>query len=306
MQDYINTSTQVGRLDVTGLRGYQGLCYPAPDGSPRPFDLYLPDEGEGPYPLIISVSGGGWYFGHPTSQHLGKTIHSAVKRGYAIASLACTSSAEQIFPYQIREIRCALQYLRKNAARWQLDPDWVAYWSSSSGGHLSLMAALTVDEAAFDCPLPELAGQSAAVQAMVAIYPICQLGAKDADFGALGLKSAFDRTGERCMDSLFLGCPVEYNEALRDYASPMFHITPSAPPLLLMHGAADVVVPYPYSQRFVEKYQEIAGADAARFLLLPGAGHSDPRFKDEAMCGRILDFLDEIRLGRMNKTMPGT
>ena len=79
---------------------------------------------------------GGWYFGIPTSAHLKRTLHTAVQRGYAFASIACTSSRYQKFPYQIWEVKTAIRYLRANAETYRLDPDRIALWSASSGaGH---------------------------------------------------------------------------------------------------------------------------------------------------------------------------
>ena len=65
---------------------------------------------------------GGWYFGIPTSAHLKRTLHTAVQRGYAFASIACTSSRYQKFPYQIWEVKTAIRYLRANAETYRLDP----------------------------------------------------------------------------------------------------------------------------------------------------------------------------------------
>ena len=95
MNDYLATPHLDGSLDVSDIpRKRLGLRYTAPDGSPRPFDLYYPPEGAGPFPPVVNISGGGWYYGRPSSIHLGRAVHSAVARGYAFASLACTSSRE--------------------------------------------------------------------------------------------------------------------------------------------------------------------------------------------------------------------
>lgn len=104
MENYFKSPHLAGYLDVSDIpRKRQNLRYLAPDGSERPFDLYYPDRGEGPFPLIVNICGGGWYYGNPTSIHLGRALHCSVARGYAFASLACTSSGEKKFPYQIQE-----------------------------------------------------------------------------------------------------------------------------------------------------------------------------------------------------------
>ena len=62
MNDYLLENRRAETLDVSDIpRQRRGLTYAAPDGSPRPFDLYYPDEGDGPFPLIVNISGGGWF-----------------------------------------------------------------------------------------------------------------------------------------------------------------------------------------------------------------------------------------------------
>lgn len=295
MDDYLTAPHQDGDLDVSDLpRKRLGLCYAAPDGSPRPFDLYYPDRGDGPFPLIVNVSGGGWYYGHPSSIHLGRAVHTAAARGYALASLACTSSREKQFPYQIQEVRCALRHLRRNAAQLGLDEDFFALWSSSSGAHLSLLAALTQGDPYFDSE-PDSA-VSDRVSAVAAVYPCCRLDASAADFHAIGLEPVNYRSGPRCAESIFLGALVEESPELCRLAAPVTHVHPDMPPTMVLHGTADTVIPYTFTVEFARRCREVAGEDRIQSYIIPGAGHSDPCFKSEEMCGRILDFLDGVRV----------
>lgn len=295
MDDYLSAPHRDGDLDASDIpRKRLGLRYAAPDGSLRPFDLYYPDRGEGPFPLIVNVSGGGWYYGHPSSIHLGRSAHTAVARGYALASIACTSSRDKKFPYQIQEVRCALRYLRAYGAELSLDTDFLALWSSSSGAHLSLMAALTGGDPYFDSE-PDSAVPDG-VSAVVAVYPCCRLDATAEDFRAIGLEPVNYRSGPRCAESIFLGALVEESPELCRLAAPITHVRPDMPPVMLLHGTADAVTPYTCTLEFARRCREAAGEERVRSLIVPGAGHSDPCFKSEEMCGRILDFLDRIRL----------
>ena len=49
-------------------------------------DVYLPDEGDGPFPLIIYVHGGGWSMGSKREGAL-PCIIDAIKYGYAVISV---------------------------------------------------------------------------------------------------------------------------------------------------------------------------------------------------------------------------
>lgn len=59
-------------------RKFMDLAY-APGGDRRTLDIYLPNEGEGPYPVIIDIFGGGWYFGQKSSHKLETGIKSVEK-----------------------------------------------------------------------------------------------------------------------------------------------------------------------------------------------------------------------------------
>ncbi|MGE4276969.1 MAG: prolyl oligopeptidase family serine peptidase [Lawsonibacter sp.] len=299
MRDFRSEPRCDDRLDTGDIpRKRIGLPYSAPDGTTRSFDLYYPPEGDGPFPVIVSVAGGGWYCGVPSSVHLGATIHSAVSGGYAVASMACTSSRDRKFPYQVLEIWGLIRHLRCCAAQWDLDPAWTALWASSSGGHLSLMAALAIGHPGFEVPGEKAANTPPAdVQAVVAIYPACRLGCTEEVFHAIGLESRFVRSGPLCMDSILLGVPVEDHPELCHWASPGGHLTPDAPPLLLLHGMADTVVPYSDSLNFVRTYRKAVGPERVLARFMPGAGHGDPRFKTPETCVEILNFLNRVRLG---------
>lgn len=296
MENYFKSPHLAGYLDVSDIpRKRQNLRYLAPDGGERPFDLYYPDRGEGPFPLIVNICGGGWYYGNPTSIHLGRALHCSVARGYAFASLACTSSGEKKFPYQIQEARQALRHLRRLAGELNLDPDFFALWSSSSGGHLSLLTALTRGDPYFDAqPDSEISDQ---ISAVAAVYPCCRLDATVEDYRAIGLEPANFRSGPDCAESIFLGALAEDSPELCRLAAPITHVRPDGPPLFLLHGAADAVVPYTFTQELAQRYGEVAGEDRVQIHIVPGAGHSAPCFKSEEACHAILDFIDSVREG---------
>lgn len=295
MDDYLTAPHADGDLDVSDIPQKRlGLQYTAPNGSLRSFDLYYPCHGEGPFPLIINISGGGWYYGHPSSIHLGRTVHTAISRGYALASIACTSSQEEKFPYQIQEVRCVLRHLRIHAEELALDPGFFALWSSSSGAHLSLMAVLTRGDPYFDCEPDSTISDE--VSAVAALYPCCRLDASVEDFRAIGLEPLNYRSGPQCAESIFLGALVEDSPELCRLAAPITHVRPDMPPLLLLHGTADAVTPYTFTEEFARSCRDAAGPDRVQSVIIPGAKHSDAQFKTEKMCHHILDFLDKVRL----------
>ena len=56
------------------------------DSKQQCFDIYLPDEGDGPFPLFVHIHGGGFAFGDKRDDHMDAYL-LGTKRGYAVASL---------------------------------------------------------------------------------------------------------------------------------------------------------------------------------------------------------------------------
>ena len=98
-------------------------------------DLYLPPEGESPWPVIVWIHGGAWRTGNradPPALFL-------VERGYAVASISYRLSREAIFPAQIHDCKAAIRWLRARAGEYDLDPARIGVWGASAGGHLAAL-----------------------------------------------------------------------------------------------------------------------------------------------------------------------
>lgn len=291
---YITSKWKYEDLDVSGIRRkYRDVKYFQADDCEGMLDLYLP-ESFSPVPLILVISGGGWYFGRKSTSHLGSILETALEEGFALASLACTSSGKKTFPWQIYEAKAAVRYLRSHADQYGLNPDAFAFWSPSSGAHLSLMEALTCDLEEFDSPVLGYHGISSEVQAVVATYPPTDLSAFQRHFQELGIQPLYTPVGAGCNEGIFLGAAPESHPELALHASPISYITPEAPPVFLQHGGRDRTVPVLQSFHFYTKYCRIVGQDKIRFQFIDDADHSDPRFKSPETCRRICEFLHEV------------
>lgn len=292
--DYITRGWKYQDLDVTDIpEKYRDLRYYHTEEGTGFLDLYCPGSASSA-PLILVVSGGGWYFGRKSTSHIGQILTVALEEGFALASMACTSSKEKKFPWQIYEVKAAVRFLRTHAEEYGLNPNAFAFWSPSSGGHLSLMSALTCGLDEFDAPFLGYPEISAQMQAVVATYPPTDLTSFYSQFQELGITPLHPTQGSDCSEGLFIGAAPEENPELARKASPLNYITPEAPPVFLQHGCIDQVVPVTQSLNFYQKYCEIAGRDKIRLQLIEDAGHSDPRFKDRETCREICHWLREV------------
>jgi len=73
-------------------------------------------------------------------------------------------------------------------------------------------------------------------------------------------------------------------------ASPLVHLTPDDPPVLILHGDKDKTVPVSQSELLHERYQN-TGLES-ELHILEGAGHGGMVFSDEERYQLIKAFLD--------------
>ncbi|KGM09108.1 esterase, partial [Cellulomonas bogoriensis 69B4 = DSM 16987] len=227
-------------------------------------DLYLPD-GDGPAPLVIWTSGSAWLAdnGKAGARSIAPELNA---RGYAVAGVSVRSSSQVQFPGQVHDIKAAIRWLRANADRYDLDPDRFAVMGDSSGGWVASMATLTGGVQALEGDLGTT-GVSSRVQAGVAFYPPTDL----LQIGAQAGPGGMDHDGPTAPGSLLLGCQALSCPDLARQANPVTHVDGDDPPLMLLHGQADGVVPHGQSVLLYEALKD--RCVDTQFFSVPGAGH---------------------------------
>jgi dipeptidyl aminopeptidase/acylaminoacyl peptidase len=103
---------------------------------------------------------------------------------------------------------------------------------------------------------------------VVAWFPVTDLAALPSDIADAG---GVPDLGPDSREAQFLGAPAAAVPDLARQASPVAHASASAPPVMLMHGAADDMVPAAQSIRLAEALRA-AGA-SAELELVAGATH---------------------------------
>lgn len=210
----------------------------------RPLEMGLL-EPDGAIATIVYLHGGGWRRGSrhtrlPRFEHLAEDLAAL---GYRVATADYRLSGEAVFPAQLDDVRAAIEFAR--------DGNPVYVWGESAGAHLGLLASLT--------------GEST-VDGVIAWFPPTDLLGLPADLAALGKHPDIPSREE-----LLLGAPPETVPELARAASPLSHARPGAPPVLLMHGDADDLVPAAQSIRLAEALREAGSPVELR--LVPRAGH---------------------------------
>jgi len=274
-----------GAAGLAGVTCHPGIEYAEVIGfRPLELDLYLPPSaracradasgtgqpsvagGQLPVPVVVHVHGGGWRRGSRRRPlpALGHGFYPGLAaQGIAVAAIDYRLSGEARYPAAVDDVRAAVAWARTALPRYGLFPGPVALWGDSAGGHLALLAALT----------------GTPVDGVVAWFPVTDLA---------GLRGPDDDHASR--EALFLGAPPSQVPELAREASPVSHVHAGAPPVLLMHGDSDALVPPEQSIAFARALRNAGGSAAV--VLVPGASHFwDGALDVPGIVARSADFV---------------
>lgn len=270
-------------------------------------DLYLPEEGDGPFPLVVMVHGGGWCSGDKRTSSM-MPAYKIMSQGYAMASVEWRFGQEEHIPAMIHDAKAAIRYLRAHAQEFNIDPNKVAIWGNSSGGYIANMVAATgwCDGLIDDLSLQD-DSQSCEVQALISWYAItdmyqedlcCPLSEEEGlEYVMSGAMEQVRATGFPSMQAVGMGFVPRKNFEQAMAMSPVCYVEPNFPPALFQHGIADPIVPYTQSVAMWRLIQDACGPDRAKLDLFPGCVHGDPYIKSDENLVRVLKFLDKVFLG---------
>jgi acetyl esterase/lipase len=213
-----------------------------------------------PRPAIIVIHGGGWLegdkssFSTPKNRPPGNIIDFA-KLGFVAVTINYRLSKEAPFPAALHDCQCAVRWLRAHADKYQIDPDLIGACGNSAGGHLALLLGMAGKGFGFQAEGP-YQNYSSAVQAVVS------------DSGPIDLLYQYEHNQIRAAIGQFLGgAPSGLRATDYQLASPMNHISPQTPPLLLIYGGADTQVGVETADRFVIALNQAGLKDVSYYRL---------------------------------------
>lgn len=257
-------------------------------------DIYLPDEGDGPFPVILSFHGGAFMGCDKADMQLLPMLEG-VRRGYAVVAVNYRLSWEATFPALVQDAKAALRWVRGNAAWYHLDPERIAAWGGSAGGYLSAMLGVSAGIAELEDLSQGNPEQPCHVQAVVDWFGPTNFLKMDEQLAASGLSpmEGMEHSGEDSPESLLLGDKITEIPERVKAANPETYIREDAAPFLIQHGVADFTVPVQQSIGLAENLKCVCGADKVVLELFDGFEHGDPRFASPVNVERVLDFIDQ-------------
>lgn len=95
-------------------------------------------------PLFLYIHGGGWISG--ITEMRNTYISEWAKKGFFTASVSYTYAPQKVFPYQLKEIFSAIDYILDHADEYDIDTDNIVIAGESAGGYyIAYAASCTTD-----------------------------------------------------------------------------------------------------------------------------------------------------------------
>jgi acetyl esterase/lipase len=254
-------------------------------------DIYLPNEKQDKYPVVVHIHGGAFMFGDKADGQLAPVL-TALQHGYAVISINYRLSGEAKFPAQIQDVKAAIRFIRANADKYALKADKIAVWGGSAGGHLSALAATSGDIKELEDLSLGNPTQSSRVQAVVDWFGPINFLTMDDHFKASG-KGKQDHNAADSPESRLWGKAIQTIPDSVKIANPETYISADDPVFFIQHGSIDKLVPTQQSVEFAEKLTAILGKDKVTIEILEGANHGGKEFETSENVVKVLDFLDK-------------
>jgi acetyl esterase/lipase len=246
----------------------EGIEYTNPDNQHLQLNLARPKAGEGPFPAVICIHGGGFRAGKRDSYDT--LCVKLAERGYVAATITYRLAPKFQFPAAVNDTKAAVRWMRANAKTYKVDPTRIGVTGGSAGGHLAQFLAVTAH-------VPRFEGQgghpdqSSAVTCVVNVY-----GPSD-----------FTKSYGKSVDAhevlpLWFGGNLDTKRDL--------HI-PDAAPTLCIHGTDDKYVAHEQAVWLVDKLK--ASTVDAELLTLEGAGHGFKGADAEKAEKALFEYFDK-------------
>jgi acetyl esterase/lipase len=278
-----------------GSRHFSGVTYALLIGfRPLQLDVWVPQTSEPP-PVVMWIHGGAWLFGDrrylPETLRPNQLFDELLAAGLAVASIDYRHSLEAQFPAQLYDAKAAVRYLRAHADVFGVDASRMGVMGESAGGHLASLVGLTGERADLEGDIG-VVGPPSAVDAVVDWYGPAELGSFPLRQPPPPIAAQLPPEKRRSPEDLLLD---GVDGAMRAAASPVNNVTPQAPPFLIIHGTADLVVPYAQSE-ILAKALTVAGVPV-ELVTVEGADHVFDGYADvDGLVRRSVNYLADALL----------
>jgi acetyl esterase/lipase len=256
---------------TTEFRRTEDVVYGRKFGTALTLDVFQPAKSNGAG-VIFMVSGG--FFSSHDAINV-EFCRPFLDRGYVVFTVVHGSQPRFIIPEITQDIHRAVRFIRHNAAKYGVDPNRLGITGASAGGHLTLTMATQGakgDPSAKD-PVDR---ESSEVQAAACFFPptdFLNYGKPGEDAVGVGILQGFKAAFGPRSDS------AEERQKYGKEISPIYFVHSNMPPVLIMHGDADKLVPIQQARTFLEKCDQFGCK--TKLIVKEGGDHGWPKIADD-------------------------
>ena len=263
----------------------QNIVYREVKGRQLRLDIHRKKCGNpAPAPAVIYIYGGGWKGGKKDSEKTRNMCTKIASAGYLCAAIEHRSSVNAIFPASVEDCKCAVKFLRAHADVYRIDPDRIAVWGISSGGHLAAMLGTS-----WWCRDFEKEGEFR--EYFSRVQAVCDW-CGPTDFVVRAMDNRKNGVDDReSLSASFIGGPILDNRETAELANPCKYIEKDTPPFIIVQGEEDNRVPIRQSELLYEALRK--KNIEIEFHRIKGLGHSSVEYCNSKAVEISLKFMDK-------------
>lgn len=242
-----NIASARSELEVT-----PDVVYGHKAGMALTYDVLAPTGKPNGAGVLFMVSGGWvsrWSPPESAKRYTGELLDS----GFTVFLVRHGSSPQFKVPEAVADVQKAVKHIYKNAADYNVDPDRLGVFGGSAGGHLSLMLGCATGPVGEEPDAEAISGKGR-VAAVVAYFPPVDL---QPIVGVSQFTDSFPA--------------LDFSKDKAAYVSPLLHVTSDDPPILLIHGDKDELVPISASETMIAALKK--ANVTSDFITIKGGGH---------------------------------
>ena len=227
-------------------------------------DVYQRRDASGPQPTVIFIHGGGWIQG--TKEASTMSILPWMEMGWNVVNVEYRMARVSLAPAAVEDCLCALSWVGAHAKDMNVDLSRLIVTGESSGAHLALTTGMIPASAGLnhECPgggfTSNIIAEPPKVAAIISWY------------GITDLNDMLAGQNLRTYAVEWFGAQPD-QAALAKRVSPLTYVRAGLPPVLMIHGDSDPIVPYTQATRLRDALTS-AGVPN-QLLTIPGGKHGN-------------------------------